>query len=98
MSATTTISVTESVGLVGLRNTATKNKLTDTVIPLWDLTSTGDGIPSAEAFNHTNPNAESVIGDDERVLVSKEHFAPGGKYRCTWIRNANVFVRTVAFC
>ncbi|KAK6075472.1 ATP synthase F1 [Seiridium cupressi] len=71
----------ESIGLVGLRNTATKNKLTDTVVPLWDLQPTADTVPSAESFNFTNPAAESVIGDDERVKVSPEHFLPGGKYR-----------------
>ncbi|KAK7976389.1 hypothetical protein PG989_014852 [Apiospora arundinis] len=74
-------SVTESVGLVGLRNTATKNKLTDTIIPLWELQSTADTIPAAESFRFVNPGAESVIGDDDRVKVSPEHFAPGGKYR-----------------
>ncbi|KAK6854769.1 ATP synthase F1 [Apiospora arundinis] len=74
-------SVTEGVGLVGLRNTATKNKLTDTIIPLWELQSTADTIPAAESFRFVNPGAESVIGDDDRVKVSPEHFAPGGKYR-----------------
>lgn len=74
-----------SVGLVGLHNTATKNKLTDTVVPLWDLESTNDSIPAAESFNAVNPGAESVIGGDERVRVPKEHFAPGGKYRCTYL-------------
>lgn len=73
---------TESIGLVGLRNTATKNKLTDTVVPLWDLESTSNKVPSAESFNFTNPAAESVVGDDERQKVPSQHFMPGGKYRC----------------
>ncbi|KAI1854417.1 hypothetical protein JX265_012451 [Neoarthrinium moseri] len=73
--------VTESIGVVGLRNTATKNKLTDTVVPLWELQATAASVPSAESFNFTNPGAESVIGDDERIKVSPEHFLPGGKYR-----------------
>ena len=77
-----TAPVNESIGLVGLRNTATKNKLTDTIIPLWELQSTADTIPTAESFKFVNPGAESVIGDDDRVKVSPEHFAPGGKYRC----------------
>ncbi|KAH0564820.1 hypothetical protein GP486_001793 [Trichoglossum hirsutum] len=81
MSTTTTLNANESVGLVGLRSTATKNKLTDTVVPVWDLTSVSGSIPATESFNHTNPSAESVIGADERVRVGKEHFAPGGKYR-----------------
>ncbi|KAK8119663.1 uncharacterized protein PG998_004289 [Apiospora kogelbergensis] len=76
-----TAPVNESIGLVGLRNTATKNKLTDTIIPLWELQSTADTIPTAESFKFVNPGAESVIGDDDRVKVSPEHFAPGGKYR-----------------
>ena len=77
-------SAAENVGLVGLRNTATKNKLTDTVVPLWDLDHASESIPSAESFNHVNPGAESVIGSDERVRVNREHFAPGGKYRCEY--------------
>ncbi|KAK8054389.1 hypothetical protein PG996_013690 [Apiospora saccharicola] len=76
-----TAAVTESIGLVGLRNTATKNKLTDTIIPLWELQSTADTIPAAESFKFVNPGTESVIGDDDRVKVSPQHFAPGGKYR-----------------
>ncbi|KAF2181690.1 hypothetical protein K469DRAFT_791321 [Zopfia rhizophila CBS 207.26] len=63
----------ENVSLVGLRNTATKNKLTDTVVPLWDLESTNDSVSTAKALNF-------IIGD-ERVRVPKKHFAPGGKYR-----------------
>ncbi|KAK7991253.1 ATP synthase F1 [Apiospora saccharicola] len=76
-----TAAVTESIGLVGLRNTATKNKLTDTIIPLWELQSTADTIPAAGSVKFVNPGAESVIGDDDRVKVSPQHFAPGGKYR-----------------
>jgi hypothetical protein len=84
MPSATTANASESVGLVGLRSTATKNKLTDTIVPLWNLTAVTGGIPATESFNHVNPGTESVIGSDERVRVGKEHFAPGGKYRCMW--------------
>lgn len=77
----------ESIGLVGLRNTATKNKLTDTIVPLWDLESTSNKVPSAESFSFTNAGAESVVGDDERQKVPPQHFMPGGKYRCEYFYN-----------
>lgn len=78
------INNTESVGLVGLKNLATKNKITDTVVPIWDLATTSSKVPEkAEAFFAVNSGQESVVGgSDERVPVSPEHFAPGGKYRC----------------
>jgi hypothetical protein len=84
MPSAVTANATESVGLIGLNNTATKNKLTDTIVPIWDLATVSSGIPDTESFYYTNTDSESVVGDDGRVLVSKEHFAPGGKYRCTW--------------
>lgn len=77
----------ESIGLVGLRNTATKNKLTDTIVPLWDLESTSGKVPSAESFSFTNAGAESVVGDDERQKIPPQHFMPGGKYRCEYSYN-----------
>jgi hypothetical protein len=78
------INSTDPVGLLGLNSLATKNKLTDTVVPIWDLTPTSAKVPErAEAFLATNPGQEAVVGgSDERTLVSPEHFAPGGKYRC----------------
>jgi hypothetical protein len=78
------INTTDSVGLVGLKSLATKNKLSDTVVPIWDLTTTSSKVPEkAEAFLAVNPGQESMVGaGDERVMVPKEHFAPGGKYRC----------------
>jgi hypothetical protein len=81
--------VSESIGLIGLRNTATKNKLVDTIVPLWELQATAAEVPAPEAFNFTNPGAESVIGDDDRVKVSPEHFQPGGKYRCKWLDSSS---------
>lgn len=78
------INSTDSVGLVGLKSLATKNKLTDSVVPIWDLTPTSSKVPErAEAFLAINSGQESVVGGgDERVIVPREHFAPGGKYRC----------------
>jgi hypothetical protein len=73
----------ESVGAVSLKSVATKNKITDTVVPIWELATTSSQVPEkAECFLAVNGKAESVIDHDERVLVGPEHFAPGGKYRC----------------
>jgi len=78
------IDTKKSIGLDGLKNLATKNKVTDTVVPIWDLTPASAKVPEhAESFLFTNSGQESVVGGgDERVLVSPDHFAPGGKYRC----------------
>jgi hypothetical protein len=82
----------ESIGLDALKNLATKNKITDTVIPIWDLAPASAKVPDrAESFLLTNPGQESVVGSDERVLVSPEDFAPGGKYRCK-IRHPHLWI------
>lgn len=74
----------DTVGLVGLKNLATKNKITDTVVPIWDLKITDAKVPpKTECFLATNPGQESVVGgSDERIKVPAEDFMPGGKYRC----------------
>ena len=56
-----------------------------TLAAVWDLKPTPAQPPSPEAtfsLNMKNESQESVVGDDERLLVDKAHFAPGGKYRC----------------
>ena len=57
-----------------------------TLAATWNLGPTKAQPPSPEAtfsLNMKNEGQESVVGDsDERRLVDKIHFAPGGKYRC----------------
>ena len=56
-----------------------------TLAAVWSLQSTRAQPPAPEAtfsLDMKNESSESVIGDDQRVLVDKNHFAPGGKYRC----------------
>ena len=57
-----------------------------TLAAVWTLQSSRKEAPSPEStfsLDMKNEGSESVIGDgDERVLVDKAHFAPGGKYRC----------------
>ena len=57
-----------------------------TLAAVWNLGPTRAEPPAPEAtfsLNMRNEGSESVVGDhDERVLVDKIHFAPGGKYRC----------------
>lgn len=40
-----------------------------------------------ESISHSEGSdfrSESVIGRDERTLVDRNHFMPGGKYRCKY--------------
>ena len=56
-----------------------------TLAAVWNLAPTRAQPPAPEAtfsLDMKNESQESVVGDDERRLVDKIHFAPGGKYRC----------------
>lgn len=57
-----------------------------TLAATWNLAPTQAQPPPPEAafsLNMKNEGQESVVGNsDERRLVDKVHFAPGGKYRC----------------
>ena len=57
-----------------------------TLAAVWEVQPTRKEAPPPEAsfsLDMKNESSESVVGDDdERVLVDKAHFAPGGKYRC----------------
>ena len=57
-----------------------------TLAAVWELDPTPAQPPPPEAafsLDMRNEGAESVVGgSDERALVDKTHFAPGGKYRC----------------
>ena len=65
-----------------------------TLAAVWNLAPTRAEPPAPEVtfpFNMRNEGSESVAGDyDERVLVDKIHFAPGGKYRCKLIAIASI--------
>ena len=57
-----------------------------TLAATWNLAPTPAQPPSPEtafSLDMRNEGQESVVGDsDQRRLVDKDHFAPGGKYRC----------------
>ena len=57
-----------------------------TLAAVWELQASPAQPPppkSIMSLDMKNEGSESVVGDgDERVLVDKAHFAPGGKYRC----------------
>ena len=56
-----------------------------TLAAVWTLQSTRAQPPGPEAtfsLDMKNESSESVVDGDDRVLVDKIHFAPGGKYRC----------------
>ena len=58
-----------------------------TLAAVWEVEPTSAQPPAPESafsLDMVNPSAESAIDEpDERMLVEKIHFAPGGKYRCT---------------
>lgn len=57
-----------------------------TLAAVWDVEATRAQPPPPEAafsLDMRNESSESIVGEgDERVLVDKKHFVPGGKYRC----------------
>jgi hypothetical protein len=75
--------VPESLSAAGLSNAAALNKINDTLVGMWDLHETDAGAPEESCFlRYTANGGESVIGRDDRRLVQKRDFMPGGKYRC----------------
>ena len=58
-----------------------------TLAAVWDVKPTRPQLPPPEdviSLIMKNESSESIVGEgDERLLVDKVHFAPGGKYRCT---------------
>lgn len=58
-----------------------------TLAATWDLKPTSTKPPPPEesfSLDMKNESSESVVGDEDgRTKVGDEHFAPGGKYRCT---------------
>lgn len=77
------------LGEFGLDATSKANRAAgDTVVSVWGLISTSSESETPEnvmplPYRSSGTNDESVIGSvDSRKLVAKEHFAPGGKYRC----------------
>lgn len=66
-----------------LDNTAVVNRVTDTIVGVWDLKPTEEQAPeSAVSYKYEAEGSESVVGTDERQKVSPADFAEGGKYRC----------------
>ena len=57
-----------------------------TLAAIWNVKPTRAQPPPPEAafsLDMKNESSESVVGEgDERTLVDRVHFAPGGKYRC----------------
>ena len=72
-----------------------------TLAAVWNLGPTRADPPAPEAafsLDMRNEGSESVIGEgDERVLVDKMHFAPGGKYRCKLITIAFIEYRSLTW-
>ncbi|KAL9602705.1 MAG: hypothetical protein Q9219_001695 [cf. Caloplaca sp. 3 TL-2023] len=79
-----TVAKSHNVKEAALNLAAKANDVRQTTAAVWDMAPTAAQPPSPEAtfsLNMTNDVDESVVEGDERTLVDKIHFAPGGKYR-----------------
>ncbi len=85
----TTVAKSKDVKDAALNLNVKAYEVRRTLAAVWNLGPTRAEPPAPEAtfsFNMRNEGSESVVGEgDERVLVDKMHFAPGGKYRCKLI-------------
>ena len=82
----TTVAKSHDVKEAALNLNVKAYEVRRTLAAVWDLEPTRALPPPPEAImslDMKNESTESVVGDgDERILVDKAHFAPGGKYRC----------------
>ena len=82
----TTVAKSHDVKEAALNLNVKAYEVRRTLAAVWDVKPTSAQPPSPEAafsLDMKNESSESVIGEsDERALVDKAHFAPGGKYRC----------------
>ena len=82
----TTVAKSKDVKDAALNLNVKAYEVRRTLAAVWNLGPTRADPPAAEAafsLDMKNEGSESVVGEgDERVLVDKMHFAPGGKYRC----------------
>ena len=82
----TTVAKSQDVKDAALNLNVKAYEVRRTLAAVWNLQSTIARPPAPEAtfsLDMKNESSESVVGDeDDRVLVDKTHFAPGGKYRC----------------
>ena len=80
-----TVAVSHDVRDAALNLAAKAYEVRRTVAAVWKVKPTVPQPPLAEStfsLDMKNETNESVVEGDERVLVDKVHFAPGGKYRC----------------
>ena len=81
----TTVAHSRDVKDAALNLNVKAHEVRRTLAAVWSLQSTHVKPPSPEStfsLDMKNESSESVVGDDDRVLVDKSDFAPGGKYRC----------------
>ena len=81
----TTVAKSNDVKDAALNLNAKAYEVRRTLAAVWNLAPTRAQPPAPEAtfsLDMKNESQESVSGDDDRVMVDKIHFAPGGKYRC----------------
>ncbi|CAD6585747.1 MAG: hypothetical protein ASARMPREDX12_002107 [Alectoria sarmentosa] len=81
----TTVAKSHDVNGAALNLNVKTYEVRRTLAAVWDVEPTHAQPPAPEttfSLDMINESSESVVGEvDERVLVDKIHFAPGGKYR-----------------
>ena len=82
----TTVAKSQDVRDAALNLNVKAYEVRRTLAAVWDVDSTRAQPPPPEAafsLDMKNESSESVVGEgDERILVQRRDFAPGGKYRC----------------
>ena len=82
----TTVAKSKDVKAAALNLNVKAYEVRRTLAAVWNLGPTRAEPPAPEvasSLDMRNEGSEAVVGGgDERVLVDKMHFAPGGKYRC----------------
>ena len=88
----TTVAKSKDVKDAALNLNVKAYEVRRTLAAVWNVQSTRAQPPSPQAtfsLDMKNESFESIVGEeDDRVLVDKIHFAPGGKYRCQSIKFA----------
>ncbi len=97
----TTVAKSQDVKDAALNLNVKAYEVRRTLAAVWNVQSTRAQPPSPEAIfslDMKNESSESIVGEeDDRVLVDKSHFAPGGKYRCQSINFAFILCKLLIF-
>ena len=97
---TTTVAKSNDVRDAALNLNVKAYEVRRTLAAVWNVQATKAQPPSPESVSSLDMKSEGtkfVVGEDDRMLVDKKDFAPGGKYRCESIKILNSFSTAYVF-